>query len=106
MTSETRPLFNVGDIVANGHVSMDSPRHVGMIKAVRSREGRLNAGRYYEISDFRGDQWEVSAEFNMLSKVGFFDLIDGPRNALAKVKADMAEAAAVPTPTPPHGEEG
>ena len=85
MSGETR--YTPGDILVNTMAAKDNPRRVGMVKAIRSRTVGINVGRYYEMSDFRGDGWTISVDYRRLAKIGHFDILDGPRKALDQARA-------------------
>lgn len=95
--------FKPGDIVINENASEDNPLRVVMITAVRSRCEGINPGRYYEVSNFRGDGALISVTVNHLVKLDDYPLLDGPREALDRVRAALAEAKAlIADPEPSH----
>jgi hypothetical protein len=49
-----------GDTVENGWASEDNPTRVGLFVREGRRTGRLNRGRYWEITDGNGKFWELS----------------------------------------------
>lgn len=51
------PAF--GELVTNPHASEDNPRKHGYFVREGVRKGRLNPGRYYELTDGKGDFWTI-----------------------------------------------
>lgn len=52
-----KPRF--GDIIENGWASADNPTRVGYFVREGRRTGRMNAGRYFEVTDGAGKFWEL-----------------------------------------------
>lgn len=52
-----RPRF--GDTIENGWASEDNPTRVGIFVREGRRTGRLNPGRYFEVTDGNGKFWEL-----------------------------------------------
>lgn len=60
MTSEQeglKPRF--GDIIENGWASLENPTRCGYFVREGRRTGKMNAGRYFEVTDGRGKFWEL-----------------------------------------------
>jgi hypothetical protein len=49
-----------GDLVENGWASEENPTRKGFFVREAKRTGKLNAGRYWEITDGKGKFWELS----------------------------------------------
>lgn len=64
-----RPKF--GDLLENGWAGEGNPRRIGIFVRTLIRTGRLNPGRYFVMTDGKGDFWEQGAESDhKLTKVG------------------------------------
>ena len=50
-----------GDIIENGWASEENPTRVGLFVREGRRTGRMNAGRYFEVTDGKGKFWELPA---------------------------------------------
>lgn len=48
-----------GDTIENGWASEDNPTRVGFFVREGRRTGRMNAGRYFEVTDGHGKFWEL-----------------------------------------------
>lgn len=48
-----------GDIITNGWASEDNPTRVGLFVREGRRTGRMNPGRYFEVTDGEGKFWEL-----------------------------------------------
>lgn len=48
-----------GDVVENGWASEDNPTRRGYFVRLGWRTGKMNAGRYWEITDRKGKFWEL-----------------------------------------------
>jgi hypothetical protein len=53
----TTPAF--GDLVENGWTSEDNPTRLGMFVREVRRTGRMNPGRWWEITDGKGKFWQL-----------------------------------------------
>lgn len=60
LSPELRPRF--GDIIENGWASEDSPIRVGFFVREGRRTGRMNPGRYFEVTNGNGRLWEVPVD--------------------------------------------
>jgi hypothetical protein len=56
-TAELKPCF--GDIIENGWASENNPTRVGYFVREGRRTGRLNPGRYFEVTDGKGKFWNL-----------------------------------------------
>jgi hypothetical protein len=56
----TAPKF--GDLVENTFASANNPHRIGRFVRVIRRRGRLNPGTWWQMTDGRGDFWEVRPE--------------------------------------------
>lgn len=79
-----RPRF--GDIIENGWASEDNPTRAGFFVREGRRTGRMNAGRYYEVTDGAGKFWE-------LPSFGDHKIIVRPKIAEPSSLRDALEAA-------------
>lgn len=52
--------WKFGDVIENTSASADNPTRRGYFVRVGIRKGRLNPGRYAEITDGNGKFWELS----------------------------------------------
>lgn len=60
-----------GDEIENGHASHDNPRRRGFFVRRNVRTGCLHPGPYIELTDKRGNFWEVPLrEGHRLTRVG------------------------------------
>ncbi len=48
-----------GDVVENGWASENNPTRVGFFVRAGKRTGRMNAGKFWEITDGKGKFWEL-----------------------------------------------
>lgn len=48
-----------GDIIENGWASADNPTRTGIFVREGRRMGRMNAGRFFEVTDGKGHFWEL-----------------------------------------------
>jgi hypothetical protein len=53
-----RPRF--GDIIENGWASEGNPTRTGLFVREGVRTGRLNRGRYWQVTDGKGKFWELA----------------------------------------------
>jgi hypothetical protein len=67
----TGPRF--GDVVENGWASDGNPTRVGFFVREGRRTGRMNRGRYFEVTDGEGKFWElpVDRESKIIVRPGF-----------------------------------
>lgn len=56
----SKPRF--GDIIENGWASEANHTHVGFFVREGRRTGRMNAGRYFEVTDGAGRFWELPVD--------------------------------------------
>lgn len=56
------PTPRFGDIVENAWASIDNPTRVGLFVREIRRTGRLNRGRFFEVTDGHGRFWQVMAD--------------------------------------------
>lgn len=82
-------VFRPGDIVINESASEANPRRVGIIRDVRIRFGKQNPGAYYELTDYSNGVWEINVRGSRLQKIGYFDLVSGPKKAVDDAKATV-----------------
>ncbi|MGB1215056.1 MAG: hypothetical protein ACPG4X_16940 [Pikeienuella sp.] len=54
-----KPQF--GDIVTNGWASADNPNRTGFFVRTVKRTGRVNPGKFWEITDGKGKLWHACA---------------------------------------------
>lgn len=57
MSEGLKPAF--GDIIENGWASAGNPTRTGFFVREGCRSGRMNAGRYFEVTDGNGKFWEL-----------------------------------------------
>jgi hypothetical protein len=52
-----KPCF--GDVIENGWASEANPTRIGLFVREGRRTGRMNPGRYFEVTDGKGKFWEL-----------------------------------------------
>lgn len=50
-----------GDAIVNQLASMSNPRRTGYFVRSGVRTGKLNPGKYFELTDGKGDFWTIPA---------------------------------------------
>ncbi len=79
MTKQTDPSYKqqgelhpkFGDVLENGWAGDRNPHKTAIFVRTGHRSGRLNPGRYFVMTDGKGDFWEQSAgSDHKMSKVG------------------------------------
>lgn len=53
------PIPRFGDIIENGWASLENPTRRGFFVRAGRRTGRMNEGRYFEVTDGKGKFWEL-----------------------------------------------
>jgi hypothetical protein len=57
--SVVAPSVRFGDLIVNGWASESNPTRVGYFVREGRRTGRMNPGRYFEVTDGNGKFWEL-----------------------------------------------
>jgi hypothetical protein len=58
------------DVVENGYAGDSNPRRIGIYIRTGRRSGRMNPGKYYVLTDGKGNFWEMPADSEKLRITG------------------------------------
>lgn len=65
--ADIKPKF--GDVIENGYASVENPHCTGIFVRTGHRTGRMNPGKYYELTDGKGNFWQLRAASDKLKIV-------------------------------------
>jgi len=65
--NEIKPKF--GDLIENGWASDNNPQKISVYIKTNYHKGRINHGKYFNLTDMKGDFWELPNDKESRSKI-------------------------------------